>query len=165
MGGLCDEKDDVMPFEKLVVRLLHGVHLVARPLTMGVRGAVFDVDGRIFLVRHTYVSGWYLPGGGVDPGETVAEALKREFVEEANIALLDDPILRSVHFQRHARAARPRPVLSLWRLPTNGAEEARRRDRRDRLVFRSDALPEDTTAATRRRLLELAGGFAIDPYW
>ena len=34
-----------------------------------------DGAGRIFLVRHTYVAGWHLPGGGVDPGETVEEKI------------------------------------------------------------------------------------------
>ena len=39
-------------------------------MTFGVRAAVIDAENRIFLVKHTYVPGWYLPGGGVDPGET-----------------------------------------------------------------------------------------------
>src|SRR5438045_1160338 len=71
--------------EPLLRRVLHFFWQFQRGLTLGVRAVVIDRDGRIFLVRHTYVSGWHLPGGGVEPGETVAQALARELREEGNI--------------------------------------------------------------------------------
>lgn len=153
-----------MRFETLLIRLLHGVHLVARPLTMGVRGAVFDAHGRVFLVRHTYVSGWYLPGGGVDPGETVANALKREFREEGNIELLDEPQLLSIHF--NARQGKRDHVL-FFRCGANRQAAHRTRDAEiaETGWFALDDLPEDTTASTHRRLAELDGVVPPDPYW
>jgi 8-oxo-dGTP pyrophosphatase MutT (NUDIX family) len=43
-----------------------------------------DNDGRILLVRHG--AGWWsLPAGAVDPGETPAEAARRETREEASV--------------------------------------------------------------------------------
>lgn len=55
------------PFHmRVFIRLLHFVFLFTRGATLGVRAACYDGTGRIFLVRHTYLPGWYLPGGGVE---------------------------------------------------------------------------------------------------
>ena len=44
---------------------------LTRAKTLGVRVLVQAEAGRVLLVRHTYLDGWYLPGGGVDGGETL----------------------------------------------------------------------------------------------
>ena len=54
------------------------------------------------LIRHTYVPGWQLPGGGVEVGETADEALARELLEECEVALTGPAALRSVHFNRQS---------------------------------------------------------------
>ena len=69
-------------------------------MTLGVRGVVLDQDNRVFLIRHTYVPGWHLPGGGVETGETALEALERELHEEACIAMDEPPALAGVFFNR-----------------------------------------------------------------
>src|SRR5438309_763609 len=63
--------------------LLHLYRRLAHGTTTGVRAMVIDGAGRVFLVKHSYVPGWHLPGGGVDRGESVSTALARELVEEA----------------------------------------------------------------------------------
>src|SRR5690242_19992030 len=65
-------------FEPAIRRGLHLYWRFARGLTLGVRGLVIDAEHRVFLVKHSYVAGWHLPGGGVEPGETLATALARE---------------------------------------------------------------------------------------
>src|SRR5262245_60456929 len=76
--------------------LLHPWFRLRRGLTLGVRAAIFDHDGRVMLVRHTYAPGWLLPGGGVERGETVYDAVKREIREETGIVVNGVPELHGV---------------------------------------------------------------------
>ena len=69
--------------EPALRRLFHFYWRFARGMTLGVRAVVLDGENRVFLVKHSYVSGWHLPGGGVETGEAIRVALHRELVEEA----------------------------------------------------------------------------------
>ena len=69
----------------LINRLVHFYWRFSRGLTLGVRAVVLDAEGRVFLIKHSYAAGWHLPGGGVEAGETLVEALARELREEGNI--------------------------------------------------------------------------------
>ena len=59
---------------------------LARPVTLGVRLLALR-DGTVLLVRHTYQSQWYLPGGGMKRGETLEQAIRREATEEVGATL------------------------------------------------------------------------------
>ena len=54
-------------------------------LRLGCTAAIFDEQGRIFLTRRTDNGQWCLPGGGMEPGESVAEACEREVWEETRL--------------------------------------------------------------------------------
>ena len=62
---------------------------------------MLDGDDKVFLVRHSYVAGWHLPGGGVEVGETFLEALRRELMEEGRIELTGEPVLHGLFFNGH----------------------------------------------------------------
>jgi 8-oxo-dGTP pyrophosphatase MutT (NUDIX family) len=151
-------------FEPVLRRLLHVYWRFARPMTLGVRALVLDDSGRILLVKHSYVSGWHLPGGGVEPGETLAQALARELLEEGHIELTARPQLHGVYFNR--RASR-RDHVAVYvvrefraaRSPVTGREIVAR------AFFPAHALPADTTASTRARIRELLAGAAKSEAW
>src|SRR5512140_2105146 len=54
-------------------------------LRLGCSAAIFDEHGRILLTRRTDNGQWCLPGGGVESGESVAEACEREVFEETGL--------------------------------------------------------------------------------
>jgi 8-oxo-dGTP pyrophosphatase MutT (NUDIX family) len=59
---------------------------IFRPVRVGVR-AMMIRDGKVWLVRQTYIPGWFMPGGGVKRGETLEQAARREAKEETGAEL------------------------------------------------------------------------------
>lgn len=137
-------------------RLMHLRFRMTRAMTLGVRAAVLDDAQRVFLVRHSYVPGWHLPGGGVEVGETLLDALKKELREEAAIELGGQADLHGVFFNnrysrrdhvavyivRDFRMLGPRKPD--WEIAECG-------------FYPLSALPDGTTQATIARLEEIRG--------
>jgi ADP-ribose pyrophosphatase YjhB (NUDIX family) len=151
------------PLNPLVRRLLHTYWRFARGLTVGVRAVVLRND-EVFLVRHTYVRGWHLPGGGVEVGETVYEALARELAEEGNIVLNARPALHAIYFNRQV-SRRDHVALFVVRDFTQSSPRSGDREIAETGFFPFKALPEGATQATWRRLAEVTGGAPVSPDW
>ena len=50
---------------------------------MSAHAVIVDDEGRVLMLKATYGNfSWGFPGGALDPGETVHEALRRECMEE-----------------------------------------------------------------------------------
>jgi ADP-ribose pyrophosphatase YjhB (NUDIX family) len=150
--------------ERAMQRVLHVYWRFARAMTLGVRALVIDQSGRIFLVKHSYVSGWHLPGGGVEAGETLLQALARELREEGNIEISEPPQLHGVFFNDRA-SRRDHVALFVVRAFRQAQAPVPDREIIAHGFFTVDALPNDTTAATRARIIEVLGGAPVSQRW
>jgi ADP-ribose pyrophosphatase YjhB (NUDIX family) len=148
---------------RLLTRVLHFAYFFIKGMTVGVRAACFDRQGRVFLVRHSYIPGWHMPGGGVERYETVGQALEKELREEGNLVMTAPPQLLHVFFNR--RTSKRDHVVFFRCEVEQTAPRLRDREIVEAGFFALDALPEATTSATRRRLAELAGETDYDDLW
>jgi len=151
-------------FEPGIRRVLHFHWRFSRGLTIGVRGLVFDAQGRVFLVKHSYVTGWHLPGGGVEHGETLVVALTRELREEGNIELIGPPELYGIYWNRRV-AWRDHVALYVVRSFRQTAPPQPNSEIVAHGFFAPDALPEGTTVSTRARITEVLGGRDAAEIW
>ena len=71
---------------KIAYKLNQLRRMVLQPLGLGVKIMLMR-DDQVLLVRHTYRTGWFIPGGGVKRGETLEEAARREAWEEVGAKL------------------------------------------------------------------------------
>ena len=151
-------------WESFMGRLLHFYWRFARGMTLGVRGLVIDDAGRVLLVQHSYVRGWHLPGGGVEPGETMHQALTRELAEEGNIRLISAPRLHGVFFNRRVSKRDHVAVYVVQEFQQDGPFKGNR-EIAAACFFALDAMPNDTTAGTRARIAEVLGGARVSERW
>jgi len=140
--------------EPLLRRMFHFYWRVARGMTLGVRGVVLDLDNKVFLVKHSYVAGWHLPGGGVEVGETFMEALMRELAEEGRIVPSGKPELHGLFFNSHV-SRRDHVAVYLVRQFRQDRLPAPSREIVACGFFAANALPVETTEGTRLRISEV----------
>jgi 8-oxo-dGTP pyrophosphatase MutT (NUDIX family) len=140
------------------------VFRLRRGMTLGVRAIVADQDRRVLLVRHGYAHGWHFPGGGVDRGESIHEAVVREVREETGVTVTRPPRLFGFYtnfevfpgdhialfvVDAFARAPTPAPTFEI----------------QDCQSFPIAALPDGTTEGTQRRLREVFDGATQAATW
>lgn len=151
-------------FEPVLRRAFHFYWRFARGATLGAFGMVIDGQGRIFLVKHSYVAGWHLPGGGVETGETLKTALARELFEEGNITLTGQPVLHGVFFNNRV-SRRDHVALYVVREFAQDAPPTPDREIIAHGFFAPDALPDDIGRATRARIAEVLDGVKVSEEW
>jgi ADP-ribose pyrophosphatase YjhB (NUDIX family) len=151
-------------FEPALRRVFHLYWRFARGMTLGVRAVVLDAHHRVFLVKHSYVSGWHLPGGGVEVGETFRDALHRELMEEGRIELLGEPRLLGVFLNSHVSRRDHVAVYVISQFRQDRMPEPNRE-----IIacgfFEAGRLPPETTTGTRLRIAEVLENRPIMVTW
>lgn len=88
-------------------------------MTLGARAIVENAQGQVLLVRHTYTKGLYLPGGGVERGEVIETALRRELEEEGGVEVTGALSLLGIYsnhqIMRNDHVALYRVPAQAWR--------------------------------------------------
>jgi len=148
----------------LVGFALHPWFRLTRGVTLGVRALVFDGEGRVLLVSHTYLPGWHLPGGGVEPGESIETAMRRELAEEACVEITGAARLLGIaaNFDAMARDHIAVYEVRAWRATAGRPPPLEIREAR---FFSVDALPDGVSAGTRRRIGEALAGAPVAANW
>ncbi len=113
--------------------------------------AIIEIDGGIVLIeRKNPPPGWAIPGGFVDYGETLEDAVCREMKEET---CLDINLVRQFHtYSDPKRDPRHHTVSTIFIAAASGTPEAAD-DAKDIGIFTRDSLPEDM-AFDHRQILE-----------
>ncbi|MEM5515974.1 NUDIX domain-containing protein [Henriciella sp. AS95] len=150
---------------RLRTRIFQSWFRFSRPKTLGVRAMLEDSEGRVLLVRHTYTSGLFLPGGGVEKGERVEVSLHRELVEEAGATLTGKPHLVGIYSNHNVF---PNDHVVLYRIGADlwsVTEPTSRGEISERLWVDPLRPPDDATPGTKRRLAEVYGDGPSDGHW
>jgi ADP-ribose pyrophosphatase YjhB (NUDIX family) len=132
---------------------------IFRPVRIGVRVMMIQ-NNKVWLVRHTYVPGWYMPGGGAKRGETLANATRREALEETGAQLGEINLMGT--YTNFAESKTDHSIVFICRefaiVGKSDGEIA------EVGAFSLDELPADVYPSHRQRLDEYRVGKAIPQF-
>ncbi|MGH6735856.1 MAG: NUDIX domain-containing protein [Methyloceanibacter sp.] len=144
--------------------MLRPIWRLRRGMTLGAQGVVVGEDGRVLLVRHSYRPGWFFPGGGVEWGETLEDALARELKEEVGVALTGPAALHGV-FSNGSNFPGDHIAVFVIRDWTRRENYRRKGEIAEAEMFAPDGVPSATEQGTRNRLAEIFGKAPVSPRW
>ena len=140
-------------YQKLRSRIFLVLKGIWHHLTLGARVMLVDGD-KVLLIRHTYTPGWQLPGGGVDPGETIEAAARREVFEETGYRVTGAMTLFGIYHNINAMTDRDHVALYVATAFEQGVAFKPSREIAEAAWFDRRALPEKVTPATSQRIDE-----------
>jgi len=153
-----------MADSKILRKLFHLYFLFRRPMTLGVRVLVENEKGEVLLVKHTYVEGWYLPGGGVETGDTMAQTAIKELREEVGYEIIGEPKLLGIYKNK---SASKRDHVALYKVEGWREVEPFKPNHEISAIgfFPVDELPQNITKGNLRRIHEVYFNEPASQYW
>lgn len=130
--------------------------------TLGSRAIVLNDKNQVLLVKHTYQSHWYIPGGGVQKKESAKNAILRELKEEVGITVIGDPQLFGIYHNTYLGVS-DYPIIYV--VKNYSQQQASSPEIEKMNWFNYDNLPEMTSPGTKRRLDEYFKGLAQADVW
>jgi len=104
---------------------------------VGVYGVIIE-DGKVLLALRRDIDWWNLPGGGMELGETVDEALQREALEETGLRVRVGRLVGV-----YSKPQKQEVVLTFL-CSIEGGQLSETEETRECRFFAPDALPEKT---------------------
>jgi ADP-ribose pyrophosphatase YjhB (NUDIX family) len=141
-----------MSFSRFALTAKITAQAMLTPVALGAV-ALIERNGEILLVRHSYVRGWLLPGGGVARGEPPEEAILRELREEIGLVRCATPEFFGLYSRKAGWATN---VIALYRIGDAEFIFKPNLEVREVRFANPTAPPEGTPPSVRRRLLEFA---------
>ena len=145
-----------------VTSLIMAARAIANPTAFGATAIVEDGQGRVLLVRHSYMPDWRLPGGGVGRGEPPEQAVMRELVEEVNLLESTAPEFLALYTRRVLWFSN---VVALYRVRNARIAFKPNIEIREAEFFDPKSPPSGIAIGSQRRLAEFYGGTPRGPYW
>src|SRR5437667_1224434 len=112
---------------------------------VAVNALIFD-DGRVLLARRDNIDWWNLPGGGMELGETVDEAIRREVREETGLEV-EVEYLVGVYSKPQKQE-----VVLTFRCRVVGGVLTETEESRECRYFAPSSLPRNTLPKHRQRV-------------
>lgn len=137
---------------KLVYFLLSIYWKIFKPKTFGARALIIN-NGKVLLVKHTYLPEWYLPGGGLKVGETFEKALKREIKEELGIAVKNFRPFGTYINTKEGKIDTEKIYLIKENIDT-AKMALDNRETRELKFFKLNSLPKNISPGTLRKIQE-----------
>jgi 8-oxo-dGTP diphosphatase len=113
---------------------------------VGVFALIFDDEGRVLLVHRNDIDWWNLPGGGMELGETVDEAVQREVREETGLEVVVERLVGV-----YSKPQKQEVVLT-FRCRVVGGALTPTEEARDCRYFPPQVLPANTLPKHRQRI-------------
>ncbi len=136
---------------------------IFKPSVFGAKLVVFNAAGEVLLIRHSYGRSdlYMLPGGGVGRNEDAHIAAIRELREEVQCSA-EDVVFLGKYFDDSKGA---KNTISVFTATTRDEPVIDGKEIIEARFIALDHLPDNVSAASRRRIAEATGQAEIQTHW